>query len=112
MLFIDSSKHFEALKNQNRLRNSDIEHIVSTYRDFVAGKLNEGLVEDKYSYVATPEEIRENEYNLNIPRYVDTFEEEPEVDIAKVQDEIDALEKELAIVQTEMKKYLSELNAN
>ena len=60
----------------------------------------------------TKMQIEENEYNLNIPRYVDTFEEEPEVDIAKVQDEIDALEKELAIVQTEMKKYLSELNAN
>jgi type I restriction enzyme M protein len=64
---------------------------------------------DKYSYVATPEEIQENEYNLNIPRYVDTFEEEPEVDINKVQAEIDALEKELAEVQREMKKYLKEL---
>lgn len=111
VLFIDSSKQFEALKNQNRLRNSDIEHIVSTYRDFVAGQLNEGVVEDKYSYVATPEEIRENEYNLNIPRYVDTFEEEPEVDIAKVQEEINALERELTVVQAEMKKYLKELGA-
>lgn len=110
-MFIDSSKHFESLKNQNRLREGDIEHIVSTYRDFTAGKLSPGIVEDKYSYVATPEEIRENEYNLNIPRYVDTFEEEPEVDIAKVQDEIDVLEKELAIVQAEMKKYLNELGA-
>lgn len=110
VLFIDSSKSFEALKNQNRLRDADIEHIVSTYRDFAAGKLSVGIVEDKFSYVATPEEIQENEYNLNIPRYVDTFEEEPEVDIAKVQTEIDTLEKELSAVQNEMKKYLQELS--
>ncbi len=109
VLFIDSSKHFEALKNQNRLRDADIEHIVSTYRDFAAGKLSEGVIEDKCSYVATIEEIQENEYNLNIPRYVDIFEEEPEVDIAKVQEEIEVLEKELVVVQAEMKKYLKEL---
>ncbi len=112
VLFIDSSKHFESAKNQNRLRESDIEHIVSTYRDFNSGKLNAGIVEEKFSFVATLHEIRENEYNLNIPRYVDTFEEEPEVDINKVQSEIESLEKELSVVQTQMKKYLTELNAN
>ncbi len=112
VLFIDSSKQFEALKNQNRLRGSDIEHIVSTYRDFSAVKLKEGIIEDKFSYVATLQEIIDNEYNLNIPRYVDTFEEEPEVDIAKVQKEIDTLEKELSEVQKQMNKYLSELNLN
>ena len=69
-------------------------------------------MEDKFSYIATPEEIKENEYNLNIPRYVDTFVEEEEVDIAKVQTEIEALEKELATVKNEMKKYLTELNIN
>lgn len=68
-------------------------------------------MEDKFSYVATFEEMEENEFNLNIPRYVDTFEEEPEVDIAKVQTEIDTLEKELVTVQKEMKKYLTELGA-
>lgn len=109
VLFIDSSKHFESLKNQNRLRNTDIEHIVTTYRNFASGKLAAGIVEDKYSYVATLEEIRENEYNLNIPRYVDTFEEEPEVDIAKVQTEIESLEKDLATVQAEINKYLTQL---
>jgi type I restriction enzyme M protein len=109
VLFIDSSKYFESVKNQNKLRDADIEHIVSTYRDFSAGKLKTGIVEDKFSYGATFEEIQENEFNLNIPRYVDTFEEEAEVDIAKVQTEIDTLEKELAAVQTEMKKYLTEL---
>ena len=51
-----------------------------------------GVVEDKFSYVATVEEIQENEFNLNIPRYVDTLEEEAEVDIAAVQVEIDRLE--------------------
>jgi type I restriction enzyme M protein len=112
VLFIDASQQYESVKNQNKLRDADIEHIVSTYRDFSAGKLKAGIVEDKFSYVATPEEIQENEYNLNIPRYVDTFVEEEEVDIAKVQTEIDTLEKELATVQNEMKKYLTELNIN
>jgi type I restriction enzyme M protein len=109
VLFIDGSKQFESVKNQNKLRDSDIENIVTAYRNFSAGKLKAGIVEDKFSYVATFEEIEENEFNLNIPRYVDTFEEEPEVDIAKVQKEIDALEKELATVQKEMKNYLTEL---
>nr|HAD52962.1 type I restriction endonuclease subunit M [Algoriphagus sp.] len=68
-----------------------------------------GVVEEKYSYVATFEEIKENDFNLNIPRYVDTFEEEPEVDIAAVQKEIDKLEGELKEVQAEMDRYLKEL---
>jgi type I restriction enzyme M protein len=111
VLFIDASKHYESAKNQNKLRESDIEHIVNTYREFTAGKLQPGVVEDKYSYVATAEEIQENDYNLNIPRYVDTFEEEPEVDIASVQKEIERLEVELQIVQKEMDNYLKQLNA-
>ncbi len=109
VLFIDASQQYESVKNQNKLRDTDIEHIVTTYRNFSAGKLQPGVVEDKFSYVATFEEIQENEFNLNIPRYVDTFEEEPEVDINKVQAEIDTLEKELATVQSQMKKYLEEL---
>ncbi len=111
VLFIDSSQQYESVKNQNKLRDSDIERIVSTYRNFSAGKLNAGIIEEKFSYVATPEEILENEFNLNIPRYVDTFEEEPEVDIVKVQGEIETLEKELVIVQKQMKQYLKELSA-
>ena len=112
VLFIDASQQYESVKNQNKLREADIEHIVSTYRDFSAGKLKAGIVEDKFSYIATPKELQENGYNLNIPRYVDTFVEEEEVDIAKVQTEIEVLEKELAGVQNEMKKYLTELNIN
>lgn len=109
VLFIDASKHFEAGKNQNKLRKEDIEHVVDTYRKFSTGKLNAGVVEEKYSYVAPPDELKENDYNLNIPRYVDTFEEEPEVDIAATQLEINKLESELKEVQKEMNKYLSEL---
>ncbi len=109
VLFIDASKLFESGKNQNKLRSIDIDHIVQTYRDFNAGKLNPGVVEDKFSYVAPLDEIRENEFNLNIPRYVDTFEEEPEVDIAAVQKRIEELEGELKLVQEEMAKYLKEL---
>ncbi len=109
VLFVDSSQHFEAGKNQNKLRNEDIDRIVDTYRRFNSGKLQPGVVEEKYSYVATFEEMKENEFNLNIPRYVDTFEEETEIDIRAVQAKIDALEEELEGVQAEMKKYLSEL---
>jgi len=109
VLFIDASKEFENGKNQNKLRSQDIEHIVSTYRKFSAGELKEGIAEDKYAYVATPAEIEENDYNLNIPRYVDTFEEEEEIDIVAVQKEIDTLEIELKEVQAKMKQYLSEL---
>lgn len=111
VLFIDASAHFESAKNQNKLRDSDIEHIVKTYRDFSDGKLESGITEEKFSYVAKFEEIKENDFNLNIPRYVDTFEEEPEVDIASVQAEIDRLETELETVQTELDKYLAELGA-
>lgn len=110
VLFIDASQHYQSGTNQNVLREQDIEKIVQTFRDFCDGKLQEGVAEDKYSYVATIEEIEENDFNLNIPRYVDTFEEEEPVNIPEVQKEIDALEKELAEVQKEMNEYLKKLN--
>jgi len=109
VLFIDSSRHFDSGKNQNRLNEKHIDHIVETYRKFTKGNFLPGIVEDKFSYVATFDEIKENDFNLNIPRYVDTFEEEAEVDIMAVQKEIDALEVELKKVQVEMDKYLKEL---
>lgn len=109
VLFIDASREYENGKNQNKLRPQDIEHIVSTYERFKAGELQPGVAEEKYAYVATPEEIAENDYNLNIPRYVDTYEEEAEIDINEVQTEIETLEKELAEVQSKMKQYLKEL---
>ena len=101
VLFIDASRDYEEGKKQNKLREQDIRHIVNAYRKFQN--------EDKYAYRATLDEIRENDYNLNIPRYVDTFEEEEEVDIIAVQKEIDELEKELNSVRDEMKGYLKEL---
>ncbi len=101
VLFIDASRDFESGTNQNKLRDSDIQKILETYKAF--------KTMDKYSYCATFEEIRENEFNLNIPRYVDTFEEEEEVDIPAVQKEIEALEKELVEVKEKMNGYLKEL---
>ena len=102
VLFIDASKDYLDGKNQNKLRVQDIEKIVSSYKAFETT--------DKYSFRAKIEDIKENEYNLNIPRYVDTFEEEEPVDIAKVQEEIDELEKELIEVRKEMKAYLKEMD--
>ena len=103
IFFIDASGdgNYEKGKNQNILRPEDIDKIVKTYR---ARKLIE-----KYSYEAKYEEIVENDFNLNIPRYVDTFEEEPEVDIAAVKAEIEGIEAELADVQAQMAKFLKEL---
>jgi len=102
VLFIDASEEFEKGTKQNKLRDEDIKTIVSTYRSFEE--------KEKFSYVAQPDEIAENDYNLNIPRYVDTFEPEPEVDIAETQQEIEALEQELDSIQEQMSKYLKELN--
>jgi len=67
------------------------------------------VLKDKYAYQATLAEIEENDFNLNIPRYVDTFEEEERVDIAKVQAEIEDIEKDLVSVRKEMAGYLKEL---
>lgn len=102
VLFIDASSGHEQGKNQNRLRDQDIEKVVETYNNF--------QTVEKYAYRATFEDIKENEFNLNIPRYVDTFEDETEVNIQAVQDEIERLEKELADVRHKMNASLRELN--
>lgn len=113
VLFIDASSQFEAGKNQNRLRDSDIEKILNTYLEFKGGDpldSAEGVViENKYAYRATLKEIQENDYNLNIPRYVDTFEEEEPVDIAATQQSIAEIKKELASIEQKMESYLKEL---
>ncbi len=74
-------------------------------------EINQQLCEtiEKYSNVVTLKEIKENDFNLNIPRYVDTFEEEEPVDLAKVKEEINSLEIELSGVRKEMQHYLEEL---
>lgn len=102
VLFIDASRDFTDAKNQTRLRPEDIGRIVSTYR-------NRASV-DKYAYLATRKEIRENDYNLNIPRYVDTFEEEETIDLAAVQSDIDRLETELADLKATLRTHLQGLN--
>ncbi len=101
VLFIDASREYEQGTRQNKLRAQDLDKIVQTYRKLAAI--------EKYSYRAGLNEIKENEFNLNIPRYVDTFEEEEEIDIPAVQREIDDLDKQLAEVQKEMRGYLQEL---
>jgi type I restriction enzyme M protein len=101
VLFIDASREYQNDKNQNRLRQADIDKIVATYQT------RETI--DKYAYLASFEEIKENDFNLNIPRYVDTFEEEQEIDINAVQQEITKLENELVEVKQEMAGYLKEL---
>ncbi|CAM4193990.1 type I restriction-modification system subunit M [Lederbergia lenta] len=103
VLFIDASGegHYEKSKNQNQLREQDIEKIVEAYEK------RETI--DKYAYVASLDEIKENDYNLNIPRYVDIFEEEEPVDMAQVKDNITNIKLELQEVESQMKKYLQEL---
>ncbi len=101
ILFMDASKDFEPGKNQNRLRDEDIDKIVNTYK-------NREEIE-KYSHIASLDEIKENDYNLNIPRYVDTFEEEEEIDIKKVQKQLKEINKEIAETNIELNKYLKEL---
>ena len=101
VLFIDASRDYQDDKNQNRLRQQDIDKIVEVFGAFKEV--------DKYAYPATFEEIQENDFNLNIPRYVDTFEPEPEVDIPAVRKEIETLEDELAAVEKELNGYLKEL---
>ncbi|GIN27218.1 MULTISPECIES: type I restriction-modification system subunit M [Bacillus] len=103
VLFIDASGegNYEKGKNQNKLRELDIEKIVETFEK------RETI--DKYSYVATLDEIKENDYNLNIPRYVDTFEEEELVDMEAVKTNIVNIKNELQEVEAQMEKYLKEL---
>ncbi len=106
VLFIDASKTFIKDKAKNVLRDEDISKIVDTYRAFVN---DENADIEKYSHVATLEEIKENEYNLNIPRYVDTFEEEQIIDIEALNKEIAETEAELAEVKAKMQTFLQEL---
>lgn len=101
VLFVDASREFERNTNQNKLRTQDIEKIVNTFR--------KKKTIEKYSYLAPYAEIEENEFNLNIPRYVDTFEEEKDIDITAVQQEIKQIETELTKTQAEMNRYLKEL---
>ncbi|MFR0600390.1 type I restriction-modification system subunit M [Lactobacillus equicursoris] len=101
VLFIDASKGFEKGKNQNILRDEDIDKIVETY------KKREDV--DKYAHLATMDEIKENEYNLNIPRYVDTFEEEPPIDIVALSKEMQETDKQIAESEAEFLSLVDDL---
>lgn len=101
ILFIDASKEFEKVKNQNILRENHIDKIVETYRN--------RTVIDKYSHLATLQEVAENDYNLNIPRYVDSFEAEEEIDIQAVMQDIKSLETKRAELDKEIDVYFKEL---
>ncbi|MFW2090201.1 type I restriction-modification system subunit M [Acinetobacter baumannii] len=101
VLFIDASREFKSGKNQNNLTEDNIVKIVETYR---ARKSV-----DKYAYLATLQEVKDNDYNLNIPRYVDTFEEEAEIDLVAVRAEREQLKTQLAELEVQMAKYLGEL---
>jgi len=101
VLFIDASREYKDAKNQNILTEENLDKIVRTYRAFETM--------EKYAYRATAPELADNDFNLNIPRYVDTFEEEVDIDLVAVKKEIAGLEKELAAVRAKMDAYLKEL---
>ncbi len=101
VLFIDASRDYASGTNQNKLRAEDRAKIAATYRA--------RQPVDKYAYVATRAEIAENDFNLNIPRYVDTFEEEEVVDLAAIDDEIRQLRIELGGLEAKMTSYIREL---
>jgi type I restriction enzyme M protein len=101
VLFIDASNEFKSGKNQNQLTPENINKIIETYK----ARVNV----DKYAYLATFDEIKENDFNLNIPRYVDTFEEEAEIDLEAVRAERLVLKAELNLLEEEMAEFLKEL---
>jgi type I restriction enzyme M protein len=101
VLFIDASKTFDKDKNQNILNESHIHKILKTYKS--------RSTLDKYSYHSSFKGLQENDFNLNIPRYVDTFEEEEKIDIAQTKNTISKIENDLLEVKSKMRGYLEEL---
>ena len=101
VLFIDASNEYKDAKNQNSLTLENIQKIIATYHK------RESV--DKYAFLATHDIIIENDYNLNIPRYVDTFEEEEEIDLMVVRKEREVLKIQLAELEIQMDQYLVEL---
>jgi type I restriction enzyme M protein len=101
VMFIDASRDFEAGTNQNKLRPAHLERIVNAYRNRQGN--------ERYAARISRHQIVENDYNLNIPRYVDTFEAEDAIDLKAVQTHINDLETKLADVKTRMAGYLKEL---
>ena len=102
VLFIDASQHFDKVKTQNVLREEHIDKIIETYRNRTE--------EDKYSKRATLAEIATNDYNLNIPRYVDTFEAEDSIDIDAIANDIKALDTKIANTDKILADFCKQLN--
>jgi type I restriction enzyme M protein len=102
ILFIDASREFQKGKNQNHLTNENIAKIFDTYK-------NRQEI-DKYSHKAKIAEIKENDFNLNIPRYVDTFEPEPEINLDEVVNEIKKIDSDMVDIDRKITKYCKELN--
>jgi type I restriction enzyme M protein len=98
ILFIDASKDFTKGKNQNNLSDEAIDKIIQTY-------INRQEVE-KYAHIASLAEIKKNDYNLNIPRYVDTFEEEALIDLGEVNRQLEEDNKEIAALEVEINEQL------
>ena len=131
ILFIDASQHFQKVKTQNSLRIEDIKKITDTYANYASGSLSSqsvtssnsegivsrseakgnvaGIVEEKYSYIATLAEVRVNDYNLNIPRYVDTFEEEEPINLKAVTTELQSVSEALEDTDKEIAQFCKEL---
>ena len=102
VLFIDASQGFEKVGNQNYLRNEHIEKIVETYKA--------RTTQEKYSHLATLQEIKDNDYNLNIPRYVDTFEEQESIDLEAVARELASLDDEIKTTDSNIAEFCKQLN--
>ena len=100
----NAAKGFEKDKNQNILRDQDIDKIIETY------KKRQDV--DKYAHLATMDEIKENEFNLNIPRYVDTFEEEPPIDIVALSKEMQDIDQKIGQSEAEFLSLVDDLDVN
>ena len=102
VLFIDASQEFEKVGKQNVLRNEHIDRIMEVY--------SERKEEDKFSFIASKETIVENEFNLNIPRYVDTFEEEEPVDLEEASNKLQSIENDISETDKTISNFCDELN--
>lgn len=111
VLFIDASQEFEPDKRQNKLRPQDIDHIVTTYCDFKSNStVNSKALQSKYSAVVTPEDIATNNYNLNVPRYIDAGKEDtPLASTDNLKKELEVLENELIEIRKDIGSHLEKL---
>jgi len=99
--FIDASKEFEKDKNQNNLTNENIDKIIKAF------KKRQDI--EKYAHLASIEEIKENEYDLNIPRYVDTFEKEPVPDLEETLKSLLKTKKEIKKTEKDLLELMGSL---